>query len=81
VIRNDSTGERLAFSLSLFAGDALVVDVAARTVFLGGASRRSALLPRSSWFGLPPGATTIGFDAFDETAAGTLTASWRDAWI
>ncbi|MFD9890640.1 phage tail protein [Amycolatopsis sp. NPDC059027] len=81
VIRNDSTGQWLAFSLSLFEGDALVVDVAARSVFLGGVSRRSALQPRSSWFGLPPGNTTIGFDAFDDTAAGALGVRWRDAWL
>lgn len=81
VIRNDATGERLVFALSLTEGDVLVVDTAARTVFLGGASRRAALLPTSTWFGLPPGNTTIGFSAFDNTASGTLTVSWRDAWI
>jgi hypothetical protein len=81
VIRNDSTGERLAFSLSLAEGDTLVIDTAARTVFLGGASRRAALLPRSNWFSFPPGSTTIGFSAFDNSASGRLTVSWRDAWI
>jgi hypothetical protein len=81
VIRNDSTGERLAFSLSLAEGDVLTVDTAARTVFLGEASRRSVLQPRSSWFGLPPGSTAIGFAAFDNTQAGTLTVRWRDAWV
>ena len=81
VIRNDSTGERMAFSLSLAEGDVLTVDSAARTVFLGEASRRAALLPRSKWFGLPPGSTTIGFEALDNTATGKLTAHWRDAWI
>jgi hypothetical protein len=81
VIRNDSTGQRLAFGLRLLDGDTLTVDVAARTVLLGGASRRAALLPRSTWFGLPPGNTTIGFDALDSTQPGTLTATWRDAWV
>jgi hypothetical protein len=81
VIRNDSTGERLAFALRLLEGDTLTVDVAARTVWLGGASRRAALLPRSSWFGLAPGSTSIGFDAFDDQESGTLAVVWRDAWI
>ncbi|TDV47851.1 phage distal tail protein [Actinophytocola oryzae] len=81
VIRNDSTGQRLAFSLRLAEGDTLTVDVAARTVTLGGASRRSMLLPGSTWFGLPPGTTAVGFDATDTTAAGTLAVSWRDSWI
>jgi hypothetical protein len=81
VIRNDSTGQRLAFDLPLLEGDTLVVDVAARTVWLGGASRRAALLPRSSWFGLPPGNTVIGFDAFNPHESGVLTVVWRNAWI
>lgn len=81
VIRNDSTGQRLAFGLRLLAGDTLVVDVVARTVLLGGASRRAALLPRSAWFGITPGNTTIGFDALDPTESGTLTATWRDSWV
>lgn len=81
IIRNDSTGERLAFGLRLLEGDTLTVDVAARTVLLGGASRRSALLPRSTWFGIPPGSTAIGFDAFDPAESGTLTVTWRDAWV
>src|SRR5947208_2999323 len=81
VIRNDSTGERLAFSLSLAEGDVLTVDTAARTVFLGEASRRGVLQPRSTWFGLPPGSTAVGFEAFDNTDAGTLVVRWRDAWM
>jgi hypothetical protein len=81
VIRNDSTGERLAFSLTLAEGDVLTVDTAARTVFLGEASRRSVLQPRSAWFALPPGSTVVGFEAFDDSEAGTLTVRWRDAWI
>ncbi|MEU0789154.1 phage tail protein [Amycolatopsis sp. NPDC005961] len=80
-IRNDSTGERMAFSLSLAEGDVLTVDSAARTVFLGEASRRATLLPRSAWFGLPPGSTAVGFEAFDNTATGRLTVRWHDAWI
>jgi hypothetical protein len=81
VIRNDSTGQQLAFGQRLQDGDTLVVDVAARTVLLGGASRRYALLPRSTWFGLPPGNTTIGFDALDPGEAGTLMVTWRDSWL
>lgn len=81
VIRNDSTGQRLAFGLRLLDGDTLKIDVAARTVILGGASRRSALLPRSAWFRLPPGSTAVSFDALDSTESGTLTATWRDSWI
>jgi hypothetical protein len=81
VIRNPVTGERLEFSLTLVEGDLLSVDTAARTVIYNQASRRAALVPGSRWFGVKPGATTVTFGAFDETASATLTASWHDAWI
>lgn len=81
VIRNNSTGEWLGFGLRLLDGDALVVDVSARTVRLGGASRRAAMLPRSTWFGLPPGSTNVDFGATKVEEAGALTVTWRDAWI
>ncbi|MFL6072743.1 MAG: phage distal tail protein [Mycobacteriales bacterium] len=83
-IRNASTGEWLAFGLSLAGGDTLWVDTAARTVRLGapdGPSRRAALLAGSSWFGLPPGRTTVTFDARRTDTPAVLAVSWRDAWI
>jgi hypothetical protein len=80
LIRNNSTGEWLGFGLRLLAGDALVVDTSARTVRLGGASRRAALQARSTWFGLLPGITSVSFDAANTEEAGMLTVTWRDAW-
>jgi hypothetical protein len=81
VIRNDSTGQWLAFGLRLLAGDVLTVDVAAHTVQVGGASRRSFLVPGSGWFGLRPGGNTISFGALDTDATAQLAVTWRDAWI
>lgn len=81
VVRRTGTGEQLGFGLALADGDVLVVDVAARTVRLNGASRRAALLPGSTWFGLSPGNTGVEFDAHRTDAPATLSASWRDAWI
>jgi hypothetical protein len=80
-IRNVSTGSWLAFGLRLADGDELVVDVAARTVRLGGASRRAALLPGSRWFGLPPGDTAVTFDALRTDTSALLAVTWPDAWI
>lgn len=81
VIANLRTGEELAFALTLRTGETLEVDTDARTVLLRGlASRRSALLPASRWFPLPPGTTPIVFRAA-EFADGTLTVEWREAWI
>jgi hypothetical protein len=81
VIRAPTTGQSLGFGLSLAGGDVLVVDVAARTIRFNGASRRSALLPGSSWFGVPPGTTGIEFDAQRTDTSAVLAAAWRDAWI
>jgi hypothetical protein len=81
VIRSATTGQALGFGLTLAGGDVLVVDVSARTVRLNGASRRSALLPGSTWFGVPPGNTGILFDAQRTDTTAVLAAAWRDAWI
>jgi Phage tail protein len=81
VIRRPATGESLGFGVSLTAGDVLVVDVAARTVRLGGVSRRAALLPGSKWFGIPPGSSGVEFDARRTDTPALLSAAWRDAWI
>jgi hypothetical protein len=81
IIRNASTGEWLAFGLRLAEGDSLLVDTAARTVRLGAASRRSALLPGSRWFALPPGETTVQFDALRTDTPAVLSVTWQDAWV
>ena len=81
VIRAATTGRSLGFGLSLASGDVLVVDVAARTIRLNGASRRAALLPGSTWFGVPPGTTGVEFDAQRTDTTAVLSAAWRDAWI
>jgi Phage tail protein len=81
VIHNVTTGRWLAFGLALAGGDSLVVDTAARTVRLNGASRRAVLKPGSAWFGVPPGQTVVNFGAVHTDASATLSASWQDAWI
>jgi hypothetical protein len=80
-VRSTGTGASLGFSLSLEQGDVLVVDVAARTVRLNGASRRAALVAGSGWFGLPAGATGIEFDALRSDTPAVLSVVWRDAWL
>ncbi|MCK2236446.1 MULTISPECIES: phage tail domain-containing protein [unclassified Crossiella] len=82
VITQRGTGARLAFDLDLATGELLEIDTAARTVRLGAASRRAALAPGSTWFGLPPGQTAVAFTAHqDRNDTARLTAHWRDAWV
>ena len=81
IVRLNETGESFALSLTVGAGERIVIDMAARTVLAGGtATRRYAVVPGSSWFMLRPGANGVRFsaDAYNTTA--TLDVAWRDAW-
>ena len=70
-------GCTIAFAgLTLAAGEELVVDSAARTVLLGGASRYGSLTTRE-WFSLEPGANTVQLSA--SSGSGSLAVTWRNA--
>src|SRR5262245_33124681 len=82
VITNLDTGQRLAMdpAFDLPAGQHLLIDSDAKTVFLNGVSRRASLFV-AEWFDVQPGSVNVRFSS----AAGAdpnalLTASWRDAW-
>ena len=84
VITNLTTGERLAFTanggLDLSGGEYVEIDSAARSVLLAGtASRRSQLSLDSRWWSLAPGDTDIELTA--DAGTGTLSVTWRSAWI
>lgn len=84
-IVNGATGQSMGFTLTLAATDELVVDFGARTVTLnpslnGGATRRGAVTPGSSWWLLAPGTTEILFYGA-LYAAGTLSCAFRSAWV
>lgn len=71
-------GPALEAAITLAAGEQLVVDTADHTVLLGTSSRRGVLSITSQWFGLPPGANQLFFEA--AAGAGTVTVEWRDSW-
>ena len=71
-------GPGIEVRLTLVDGQTLVVDMAARTVLLDGASRRSSVTFESEFFGLLPGDNQIYFTA--QSGTGALTVAWRDAW-
>lgn len=84
-IENMSTGQVLSLAgdagLVLGLGEYVEMDSTTRTVLLGGtASRYSKLTANSSWWDLPPGATTLRFLG---TTSGSpqLAVSFRSAWI
>lgn len=67
-------------SASLAAGETLVVDSAARTVLLNGtASRYSWLSSTSRWFELQAGANSVRLSG--SSGAGSVTLTWRSAWL
>lgn len=80
-IENVTAGKFLQFSgLTLAAGEWLDIDFANRTVLLNGtASRYNLLTSTSSFWELAPGANQINFTS--GSATGTLTLSWRSAWL
>ncbi len=75
-------GRTFRVAITLGAGDQLVVDMAARTVILGGtASRRANVEAGSQWFDLSPGANQVRFAAESYDPAASMTLAWRSAWI
>lgn len=70
-------GSTVAASLTLAAGQELVVDCGLRSVLLGTASRRQ-FLSQDGFFALPPGDSQVYFSA--DSGTGSLTVQWRDAW-
>lgn len=81
VIINTGTSERLALTITIDAGQQLILDTDARTVMLQGvASRRGSLAATSTWFPLRAGSTPVAFQASSYDPAVSLTAAWRSAW-
>ena len=88
VITNLDTGQRLAFdpTFDVAAGQHLLINPDAKTVFMDGVSRRDRLFI-AEWFDLPgsvttaPGTVNVRFSSASGTdPAALLTATWRDAW-
>jgi hypothetical protein len=67
----------VAALIALALGQTLVVDSAVPSVLLGTSSRRQTL-SSAQFFLLPPGWSTLFFDA--DSGAGSMRVEWRDAW-
>lgn len=81
-IQNVTSGQTLAFSITLGSTDSLTVDFNARTVLLNGTGNRyNAIVAGSSWFALAPGNSTIRFLASTYNAGALLTLQYRSAWL
>lgn len=79
-VRNVTEGTTSAFNVTLGDGDILVADHGAKTALINGTRDVSGLrTSSSSWWGLPPGDSSIRFTASSNTAA-QLTLTYRPAW-
>jgi hypothetical protein len=81
VVRNNTTGDELRFTIDLPAGSFLTIDTAERTILLDGtANRRNALLTGSRWPPIVPGSNEFVFRAAVFSATASLTVRFQSAW-
>jgi hypothetical protein len=80
---NGSTGEQIALTYSLGAGENIAIDTGRRTIQLNGnVNRYSALdFPNSTWWQLRPGANTVRLEGSSFTSAASLGIVFQYAWI
>jgi hypothetical protein len=80
VVSNSTTGDLLKINVTLSGSDVLVIDTDTKAITLNGYAARNLLDNTSSWFGFPPGSTTVGIVA-SGTSTGTLTVAYRNGYV
>lgn len=82
-IYNFTTGQVIALTYALGAGDWLTIDTLNRTVLLNDSASRYGAVDffGTAWWGLVPGVNDLRI-AYDTYIAGSsLRVDWRDAWL
>lgn len=80
-LSNDTTGQLLGLDVTLFAGDEITVDMAARTIVQGtNTNKMSAKTSESTFWSLAPGENVLRLAAttFD---SGSVTITYRSAYL
>lgn len=80
-LENATTGELIAFAITVPAGHVLAVDFDARTITMDGANRRGVRVQGTHWWTLVPGVNEVRYRADTWNADSTATMEWRSAWI
>lgn len=81
VVRNNTTGDEMRFTIDLPAGEFLTVDTLNRTVLLDGtANRRNTVAMGSRWPAIVPGVNEFLFRATSSTTDASLVIRYRSAW-
>lgn len=79
-LENVTTGQTVAFTGSVAAGETLVISSLDRSVLLNGtASRYSWLVIGSSWWQLAPGDNTVRLAG--TSGSGSVSFTFRSAWV
>lgn len=78
-ILNDTTGDEMIFTITLLAGETLVVDTKYKTVRLNGVTNRRGTLQMPTWFLLQTGDNFIRYRA-ESGGASTLNIDFYPAW-
>jgi hypothetical protein len=80
-VQNLTTGAYMSLTLAIAAGQSVVVDMANRTVILGGFTNRiSAKAAGSTFWSLQPGANTLRLTTSVSGEGGSASVSYRDAY-
>lgn len=80
-IGNFSTGQAMAFNVTLAATDVLVIDLQARTITLNGNPARNLLTGASQWFSALAGNSSYYFTATGTTVLSGATVTWYNAYL
>lgn len=79
-IANVTAGRTLSLTITLVAGDTLILDFDRRSVLLNGtASRSSTITASAAWWELPPGGSDLVFTAGG--GSGSATVRFRSSWL
>jgi hypothetical protein len=81
-IRNYTTGQQIAFGVTLGSTDTLLIDTFNRTILLNGQPAYQTLdFANTDWWGLAPGDNRLLLSFSDFNAGANMSIQWRDAWI
>jgi hypothetical protein len=78
-----STGEFFTLNMTLTGSDTIVIDMQQGTVVLNGTTTRyGSVAVGSSWFGLPPGSSTVKLSSTDSSypVGNQFRVDYRSAW-
>lgn len=83
VVRNQTTGQQLAFAYTLAATEHLDIDTQQRTILLNGTTNRYSALnfAESDWWELAPGNNDIRLQVSAFSSPASLVILWNHAWI